>query len=311
MDVNLIACAIQSSWSIDTAYLSANASFVNNTPSAGQCAVTAAVLNDYIGGTVKKGTINGTIRHYWNHINGSDIDLTAGQFDGPIQITDVKLVDKQALLSDLFFYRRYIKLKTRVEDFLECYSTMEEDIASCSLCAGCVKKFKSSTIYFGSRKGILLVGEAPANNGWHVSGKVWRSPSGKIIPSGKRMKDLLAICEVDLFDCSFVEAVKCHPIERRNLTMCVRNCHAFLLRQIELLAPKIIVTLGKVPTQMFISKEINFDQLVGCTHIVSLGEKEYTVFPIYHPSPVSPKSLKSNIPLMLNLKTLLKEQEYV
>lgn len=311
MDMNLIAYAIQSSWDTDTAYSSANVSFVNNNPSAGQCAVSAAVLNDYIGGTIKKGTINGAIRHYWNHVNETDIDLTVGQFEGSIQVTDIKLVDKQALLRDSNFYHRYIKLKTRVEDFLKRYSTIEKEIANCCLCAECVEKFKSSTIYFGSRKDILLVGEAPANNGWHISGKVWKSSSGKIIPSGKRMKDLLVICEVDLFDCSFVEAVKCHPIERRNLPMCVRNCRTFLLNQIELLAPRIIVTLGKVPTQILISKQVDFDQLVGCIHTVSLGEKEYMVFPIYHPSPISPKSLKNNIPLMLNLKALLKEQEYV
>ena len=51
-------------------------------PSHGQCAVTALVVQDLLGGTLLR-TINDGISHYWNRLpTGIEVDLTREQFRG-------------------------------------------------------------------------------------------------------------------------------------------------------------------------------------------------------------------------------------
>lgn len=307
--MNLIKYAIRLSWGADTAYKPDTNDFINNHPSASQCAVSAVVLNDLVGGVIKKGTVNGLIKHYWNCVNGDKIDLTSAQFNSSISITNEKVVNKQELLKNKYFYNRYIILKSRVEKFINNYHSIEKSVSKCKLCIGTVDKFTNNSVYFGNTNKILLVGEAPARNGWHVSGKVWRTTGEKIIPSGKRLNSLLSLCDIDLFDCSFIEAIKCHPINQSNLNYQAKNCYDFLIKQISLLSPKIIVTLGKTPTKILVADKSPFSSLVGKPNILHTKQFKFVIFPIYHPSPISPKSLKGNLPLMPKLKELLNGDE--
>ena len=48
--------------------------------SFGQCAVTAMIVHDRFGGEVRRAVNEGVI-HYWNRIDGVDVDLTRDQFD--------------------------------------------------------------------------------------------------------------------------------------------------------------------------------------------------------------------------------------
>ena len=43
----------------------------------------------------------------------------------------------------------------------------------------------------GKGRGILIVGESPAPNGWAISGKACYRSDGKILPTGKRLNELL------------------------------------------------------------------------------------------------------------------------
>lgn len=45
----------------------------------GQCAVTALAIREALGGLIVEGEVHGE-RHYWNRIDGEDVDLTFGQF---------------------------------------------------------------------------------------------------------------------------------------------------------------------------------------------------------------------------------------
>lgn len=311
MEINTIIFAIRSSWSVDTAYSIQKNDFLNRNPALGQCAVSAVVLNDYVGGIIKKGIVNGCVKHYWNCIDGVDIDITSDQFILPITVDKTETIDKNKLLNDLSFYNRYQKLKIRVEQFLNDFSSLEEDIRKCQECCEYVEKFSKQTVYFGNSNKVLIVGEAPAKTGWRTSGKVWKTPQGDIIPSGKRLKELLSICQIDLFDCSFIEAVKCYPKKRKDVTVCAKKCYNFLKKQIDLLSPDIIITLGKIPTQILIPKQFKLNEIVGIPHTVVFEHKKYTVFPIFHPSPASPQSLKGNLLLMPSLQVYLKEHQNV
>lgn len=81
MDLKLLKHALWSNWSKETAYLKVNCDWSLKNRSIWQCAVTALVVNKYLGWKIKKWFIpSKNISHYWNEINNEKIDLTYEQF---------------------------------------------------------------------------------------------------------------------------------------------------------------------------------------------------------------------------------------
>lgn len=180
---------------------------------------------------------------------------------------------------------------------------IDNEVYKCLKCGNSVEKFPNAkTYYLGEDNDILLVGEAPANNGWRKSHQLWKDINGKILPSGVVLQKLFDIINRDIFKTSFIEAVKCFPVERRNLKVCSLNCQSIMKNQIKVLNPKIIITLGEAPTRILLDfKFKRFADVVGKFYEIN----GYVILPIYHPSPISPKSLKGNIPIFEELKKYL------
>lgn len=119
------------------------------------------------------------------------------------------------------------------------------------------------------------------------------------MPSGVILQKLFDIIDRDIFETTFLESVKCYPLERKNLKMCSKNCKNIMLKQLELLNPKLIITLGEFPTRNLLNFKFNkFQDVVG--QIYEVGG--YKILPIYHPSPISPKSYKGNLPIFEKIK---------
>ncbi|MCH5166783.1 MAG: hypothetical protein J1F35_02715 [Erysipelotrichales bacterium] len=186
---------------------------------------------------------------------------------------------------------------------------IDEKINKCVKCKSLVEKFPDlETVYLGIDNDIVLVGEAPANNGWRKSHKLWRNDSGKILPSGVVLQKLFDIIDRSIFDTTFLEAIKCYPLMRKNLHTCSVNCKQFMLEQLNILNPKLIITLGEFPTRVLLDfKFNNFSQVVGKIHECN----GFRILPIYHPSPISPKSYKGNIPIFEELSKLLETNKIV
>lgn len=82
-------------------------------PSTGQCAVTALVLQDHLGGTLLRGTVDG-ISHYWLRTpTGEDLDLTIDQFEGHVS-TEPSPRTREYVLSFDSTSKRYHKLAADV-----------------------------------------------------------------------------------------------------------------------------------------------------------------------------------------------------
>jgi hypothetical protein len=76
LDKDLIE-AIRLSWSAET---TADGEWSRDRPSKGQCAVTALVVQDHLGGELLRATV-GPVSHYWNRLpDGTIVDLTRDQF---------------------------------------------------------------------------------------------------------------------------------------------------------------------------------------------------------------------------------------
>ena len=76
-----------------------------------------------------------------------------------------------------------------------------------------------------------------------------------------------------------------------------------MLEQLRILNPKLVITLGEFPTRNLLNFKFNkFSEVVGNVYEVN----GYKILPIYHPSPISPKSYKGNVSIFEKLEELLK-----
>jgi len=177
---------------------------------------------------------------------------------------------------------------------------IDEQIFNCSLCGDMVEKFPNSkTVSIGIKNDIVLLGEAPANNGWRKSKIAWYDVNHKLLPSGVVMQRLLDIIGLKLEDTYFLEAIKCYPKKRNYLKKCSANCKKFLFQQLNIIKPKIVLSLGDAATRTILDiKYDKFSEVVGKEFVID----NIKVIPIYHPSPISPKSYTGNVEIFEKLK---------
>ena len=180
---------------------------------------------------------------------------------------------------------------------------IDKEIHSCNKCLDMVEKFPDSkTVSIGMDNRIVILGEAPANNGWRKSGVAWYDVNHKLLPSGVVMQKLHDIVNIKLGDIYFLEAIKCYPVDRKYLKKCSGNCRSFLFRQLEVIKPKVVLALGDAATKSVLDiKYSKFSEVVGRRFIVN----DMVIIPIYHPSPISPKSYSGNVPIFEELGDLL------
>lgn len=112
--IEILEKALRRSWSRETCYEPLQEDWTQEKPEAGQCYVTALILHDYLGGEILKTKGPDGFSHYWNVIDGEEIDLTRSQFEhgwlpGSSAVLAQENIKKSA---------RYKMLKSRVEELL-------------------------------------------------------------------------------------------------------------------------------------------------------------------------------------------------
>lgn len=215
---------------------------------------------------------------------------------------------RSEILKCLDTKKRYEIFKARVEKFINQIDAIDKSILNCKSCKGLVEKFKNNTsIHYGKNLNILIMGEAPANNGWRKSGKSWHDPSGKKLASGKIMDKLLKEYNLLIEDITFVEAIKCFPVSRNSIKKCAKECENILFKQLKILNPKLIITLGDAATKSILKEPTykKFSEVVGNIYSIFVEGRDYDVLPIYHPSPISPKSYTGNIDIIKKIENYI------
>ncbi len=299
MNIKNIQKVLLECYSKDLCYPKVQDDWDENNKCFGMCAITSLIINDYFDGDICKIHVDG-ISHYFNLIDNKIIDLTSGQFNHNIDYKDYQIIDRQKILTD-DTKNRYNILKARL--IKKLLKQVDEKVYFCKSCDKLVDKFSNdATVFLGKDNNIVLVGEAPANNGWRKSHKLWKDVNGKVLPSGVVLQKLFDIIDRDIFETTFLESVKCYPLERKNLETCSKNCKNIMLKQLRILNPKLIITLGEFPTRNLLDFEFKkFADVVGDMYEVN----GYKILPIYHPSPISPKSYSGNVPIFEKLTKIL------
>lgn len=86
-------------WDRDTASPGDQSRWTSDRPSVGQCAVTALMVQDLMGGQIVKAMVEGFGSHYWNRLDsGQEVDLTRDQFPPETVIPPGQPVERDYLM---------------------------------------------------------------------------------------------------------------------------------------------------------------------------------------------------------------------
>jgi len=120
-----------------------------------------------------------------------------------------------------------------------------EEIKNCRRCEIARYRTKAVPGEGAENAEIMFIGEAP---GWH------EDQQGRpfVGPAGKFLDELLALIGLKREQVYITNVIKTRPPDNRDpLPQEIANCHPFLERQIEIIRPRMIVTLGRYSMALF------------------------------------------------------------
>lgn len=120
---------------------------------------------------------------------------------------------------------------------------------------------------------VVIIGEGPGRKE-DLQGRPF------VGAAGKQLDGLLRDAGLARDDVYITNVVKCRPPENRRPTDAeAEACHPYLVRQIELLRPTVIVLLGDSALKRFLP-----DQTLGGAHGMLFERGGLALFPTYHPA---------------------------
>jgi DNA polymerase len=177
-----------------------------------------------------------------------------------------------------------------------------EQTASCTRCALAAGR---TQVVFGSgspNADLMFVGEAP---GFHEDqqGVPFVGQAGKLLD---RLLEGIGLTRADVF---VANVLKCRPPGNRDpLPEEIAACEPHLFRQIELIEPTLVATLGNFATKLLSGRPTGITRVHGHEQEVTMGTRSVLLYPLYHPAAAlyTPSMLKvleedfSRIPALLD-----------
>jgi len=177
-----------------------------------------------------------------------------------------------------------------------------QEIALCQQCE--IAKYRTRVVPGEGAEDadILFIGEAP---GWH------EDQQGRpfVGPAGQYLDKLLASINLKREQVYIANVIKCRPLGNRDpLPIEIHNCRKWLERQIELIRPKMIVTLGRYSMAMFFP-----GKSISKIHGTAQKRDNVIYYAMYHPAAaLHQQSLSQAIEAdMLKIPSLLAQMEHV
>ena len=183
---------------------------------------------------------------------------------------------------------------------MSALSELNTEIALCQQCE--IAKYRNKIVPGEGAEdaGIMFIGEAP---GWH------EDQQGRpfVGPAGKYMDELLASIGLSRKQVYIANVIKCRPQGNRDpLPTEIQNCRHWLERQIEIICPKMIATLGRYSMAMFFP-----GRSISRIHGAAQKRDNVIYYAMYHPAAaLHQASLRQAIEEdMLKIPSLLAEAE--
>ena len=125
---------------------------------------------------------------------------------------------------------------------------------------------------------LMFVGEAP---GFHEDKQGYPF----VGQAGKLLEKLLAGIGLQRSEVYIANVLKCRPPGNRDPQPDeIEACESHLFRQIELIEPTVVATLGNFATKLLSAKPTGITRVHGVEQETTLGGNQVTLYPLYHPA---------------------------
>ena len=166
-------------------------------------------------------------------------------------------------------------------DAVERASKLAAFGAEVSACTRCRLAAGRTQVVFGSGHpdaDLMFVGEAP---GFHedAQGIPFVGQAGKLLDK------LLAGIGLARSDVFVANVLKCRPPGNRDPQPDeIEACESHLFRQIELIEPTVVATLGNFATKLLSGRPLGITRVHGQEQETTLGTRRVLLYPLYHPA---------------------------
>ncbi len=124
---------------------------------------------------------------------------------------------------------------------------------------------------------IVFIGEAPGKKEDEIGVPF-------VGASGKFLSEMLQLIHLDRKDIYITNIVKYRPPNNRDPSKEEKEAFwPYLMRQLDVIQPKLIVTLGRHSMEYFLPEQ-KIGDVHGQPNRIVLGDRMYTVLPLYHPA---------------------------
>jgi DNA polymerase len=159
---------------------------------------------------------------------------------------------------------------------------LKQVYAEAQRCTRCPELVASrNTVVFGAGNAdadLMFVGEAPGaredEQGLPFVGR-----------AGKLLDTLLAEIGMARKEVWICNTLKCRPPGNRDpQPLEIENCRGYLDRQVELIEPRLICTLGNFSTKLLRGDPSGISRVHGRSEVITLGARTVRLYPLYHPA---------------------------
>jgi uracil-DNA glycosylase len=153
-----------------------------------------------------------------------------------------------------------------------------DEVADCTRCA--LAGGRTQVVFGSGDPGadLMFVGEAP---GFHED----KQGVPFVGAAGKLLDQLLAVIGLTRADVYVANVLKCRPPGNRDpMPDEIEACEAHLWKQIELIQPRVVATLGNFATKLLSGRPTGITRVHGQEQETTLGGRRVLLYPLYHPA---------------------------
>jgi uracil-DNA glycosylase len=148
-------------------------------------------------------------------------------------------------------------------------------------CTRCPLHQTRTTVVFGAGNAdadLMFIGEAPGANEDRM-GLPFVGQAGKLLDK------LLAEIDLERKDVFIANTLKCRPPDNRDPHPNeIEACSDYLRRQVDLIEPTVICTLGNFSTKLLRADTTGISRLHGREEVRIIGPRAVRLYPLYHPA---------------------------
>jgi DNA polymerase len=170
---------------------------------------------------------------------------------------------------------------------------LKEVLVQARACVRCAELAATrKTVVFGAGNAdaeLMFVGEAPGATEDEL-GVPFVGRAGKLLD---KLLEEIGLARSEVFICN---TLKCRPPGNRDpLPVEIENCKEYLHRQVELIQPAVICTLGNFSTKLLRGDPTGITRLHGQPEVLTLGRRAVRLYPIFHPAAAlyTPRTLET------------------